>query len=236
VSAAGRQPLVSVIVPTLNAGRYLADALDSVAAQTYSNWEVVLVDGGSTDGTLELAGRYAGVRIVPQGGTGLTGAWNQGLEAARGELIAFLDSDDRWEPAKLGLQVALLDADPALECATTRFRFVLEPGFGVPPGFRPEALETDHFGNVPSALLVRRSLFDRIGAFDTRWDIAADVDWFARVKDAGVRIEAVPKVLVHKRVHDRNLSIVGGSVTLNRELVAVLRESVQRQRQEPRDD
>ena len=225
-----RRPLVSVIVPTLDAERYLPDALDSVAVQTYSDWEVILVDGGSTDGTLQVAGRYERVRPVRQRGRGLTDAWNCGLEAARGALVAFLDSDDRWEPDKLRRQIAVLEADEAVECVTTRFRFVLEPGLEVPAGFRPQLLEADHFGNLPSALLVRRSLFDRIGSFDTRWAIAADVDWFARLKDAGVAIELVPEVLVHKRVHDSNLSTLEAA-TLNRELVALLRESVRRQRQ-----
>jgi glycosyltransferase involved in cell wall biosynthesis len=220
---------VSVIVPTLNAERYLADALDSIAAQTYERWEVVLVDGGSTDGTLELARRYGHVRIFRQQRTGLADAWNCGLEAARGELIGFLDSDDRWEAEKVSRQVALLEADAGVDCAITMVRFVLEPGLALPPGFRPALLESDHVANMPSALLVRRSVFERIGSFDTRWEITPDIDWFARAKDAGVRIEVVPEVHVHKRVHDRNLSTLGGT-TLNRELVALLRESVERQR------
>lgn len=221
--------LVSVIVPTLNAARYLSDALDSVAAQTYDAWEVVLVDGNSTDGTLEIAARYERVRQIRQAGSGLTDAWNCGLDAARGELIAFLDSDDRWEPEKLSKQVPLLEGTEDVDCVISRMRFVLEPGFSPPPGFRPALLESDHPGYLPSALVARRSVFARIGVFDTRWAIAADVDWFARVKDEGLRMEIVPEVLVYKRVHDRNLSTLGGDV-VNRELLAVLRESVERGR------
>ena len=221
--------LVSVIVPTLNAARYLSDALDSVGAQTYDEWEVVLVDGGSTDGTLEIAERYERVRQIRQGGTGLTDAWNCGLEAARGDLIAFLDSDDTWEPQKLSKQVPLLEAPGGADCVISKMRFVLEPGFPPPPGFRPALLESDHVGYLPSALLARRSVFARIGVFDTRWDYSADVDWFARVKDAGLRTEVVPEVLMHRRVHDRNLSTLGGTV-VNRELIELLRESVERQR------
>jgi glycosyltransferase involved in cell wall biosynthesis len=218
-----------VIVPTLNAERFLRDALDSVVAQTYQAWELVLVDGGSTDGTLAIARSYERVRSIRQGGAGLADAWNCGLEAAAGELIAFLDSDDRWEAGKLDRQVRLLEADADIDCSITKARFVLEPGVEAPSGFRPELLASEHVANMPSALLARRSVFARIGTFDTRWGIAPDVDWFARAKDAGLRVAIVPEVLVHKRVHDRNLSTQGGA-TFNRELVAVLRESVERRR------
>jgi glycosyltransferase involved in cell wall biosynthesis len=223
------RPLVSVVVPTLNAARFLADALDGVRAQTYDAWEVVLVDGGSTDGTLDVAARYDRVRVVRQRGTGLADAWNRGLEDARGELVAFLDGDDRWEPEKLERQVAVLDRDPAVDCVIARLRFALEPGLPLPSGFRLELLDGDHVAHAPSALLARRRVFERIGGFDTRWAITPDIDWFARLKDADVRVEVVPEVLVHKRVHDTNLSTLGGT-TMNRELVALLRESVARRR------
>jgi Glycosyl transferase family 2 len=223
--------LVSVIVPTLNAERYLGQALESVRRQTYPRWEVVVVDGGSSDGTLDVAAGRDGVRIVQQTGVGLADAWNCGLANARGELIAFLDSDDLWEPEKLARQMRAFESDPAAECVITRMRFALEPGFEPPPGFRPELLDSDHVANMPSALLARGSVFERIGIFDTRWSIAPDIDWFARLKDANVRVVTVPEVLVRKRVHDANLSTLGGA-KLNRELVAVLRESVERRREE----
>lgn len=223
-------PLVSVVVPTKNAARYLGEALDSVRAQTYERWEAVLVDGGSTDATLDIADGYDGVRCIRQSGAGLADAWNCGVAEARGGLMAFLDSDDRWEPEKLSAQVEVLAGDRGVDGAITRMRFFLEPGCAAPPGFRPELLATDHVAHMPSAILARRDVFDRIGTFDTRWAVSPDIDWFARLKDAGLRIEVVPKVLVHKRVHDANLSTLGGSI-LNDELVEVLRESVARQRE-----
>ncbi len=223
---------MSVIVPTKNAARFLAAALDSIERQTYENLEILLVDGGSSDTTLAIASRYERVRVIEQTGTGLADAWNRGLEAAGGELIAFLDSDDYWLPGKLARQVAVIADEPAVDCVISRMRFVLEPGFPAPPGFRPELLDSDHVANMPSALLARRTVFERIGVFETRWAIAPDIDWFARIKDAGLRVELVPEVLVYKRVHDANLSTLGGA-TLNRELLEVLRESVVRRRNEP---
>ena len=124
-----------------------------------------------------------------------------------------------------------LEDERGADCVISRMRFVLEPGCDVPPGFRPALFDSDHLAQMPSALLARRAVFDRIGTFDTRWPIASDIDWFARVKDARLRVEVVPQVLVEKRVHDANLSTLGGT-QLNRELVQLLRESVERRREE----
>jgi glycosyltransferase involved in cell wall biosynthesis len=109
-------PLVSVVVPTFNRAYCIGDTVDSVLAQTYRDLEIVLVDDGSTDGTGELiARRYASeprVRYLAQANQGVSGARNHGLRQARGELIALLDSDDRWHPWKLEAQVKCLQALP----------------------------------------------------------------------------------------------------------------------------
>lgn len=222
-------PLVSVVIPTKNAERYLRDALESVRAQTYEAWQVVLVDAGSTDRTVAIARSYDRVDCIGQTGAGLADAWNCGLGAARGDLIAFLDSDDCWEPAKLSAQVQVLEADPAVDCVITRMRFVLEPGLPPPAGFRPLLLESSHVAHMPSALLARREVFERIGSFDTELTVAPDIDWFARVKDSGLRVAVVPRVLVYKRMHDANLSSLAGE-TVNREIVQLLKRSIGRQR------
>jgi glycosyltransferase involved in cell wall biosynthesis len=225
-------PLVSVVVPTLDAAPYLDDALESIAAQTYDAWEIVLIDGGSTDDTLVIAGGRPGVRVVRQRGTGLAEAWNEGIESARGELIAFLDSDDRWEPRKLELQVAVLAERAGVDGVVSLLQFVLEPGFGLPPGFRSELLQSARPAPVPSALLTRRGVFDRIGVFEPHLVMAADTDWFARFHDAGLCLEVLPQLLVYKRVHDHNLSLRDGA-TGDRELLELLRASVHRRRGEP---
>jgi glycosyltransferase involved in cell wall biosynthesis len=223
------RPLVSVIIPVRNGERFLPQALDDVAAQTYADHEVVVVDGRSTDRSAEIARSRAGVRCVEQAGDGLPDAWNVGLDAADGELIAFLDSDDRWLPGKLEAQVGLLDRDPHTDYVITRVRFFLEPGKPCPPGFDPALLDGSHVANMPSALLARRSVFETIGNFPTDYEIASDIDWFARLKDSELGRAVIDETLVEKRVHDTNLSYFAASA-MPRELLRLLRDSVARQR------
>jgi glycosyltransferase involved in cell wall biosynthesis len=222
---------ISVVMATKNAARYLHDALDSVAAQTRPADEIVVVDGGSADGTREIASSYPNVRLIDETGSGFASAWNDGMDAARGDAIAFLDSDDRWEPRKLEWQAAALEAAPEAMGAIGHVRFFMGPNQQRPPGFKLELLDGDYVAPMPGALLARRALFERVGRFDTHWAIASDIDWFAKVKDLGCRIEIVPRVVIHKRVHDSNLSYVTATTpVMNQEILKLLRQSIHRQR------
>jgi glycosyltransferase involved in cell wall biosynthesis len=222
-----KRPLVSVIVPVKNGERFLPQALADVQAQTYPEREVIVVDGRSTDGSAEIARSSPGVRCIIQQGDGFADAWNVGIAASSGDLIAFLDSDDRWTPDKLAAQVAVLERRPDVDYVITRVRFFLEPGVAPPPGFRASLLEGDHVANMPSALLARRRVFELVGTFPTHLSIANDIEWFARLKDSGLAREVVHEPLVMKRVHDANLSYFSGS-EFNSELLHLLRESVAR--------
>lgn len=222
-------PLVSVIIAVKNAERYLAQALESVVAQTYGRHEIIVVDGDSSDRSLEIARSFPGVRCMQETGTGFAGAWNDGVAASGGELIAFLDSDDVWEPVKLERQVALLRARPKCDYVITRMRFMAEPGEPLPHGFRPELLDGDHPAPMPSAVMIRRAAFDALGPFRTDYSIASDIEWFARAKDLPLELGTVPEVLLRKRVHSANLSFTAAE-NLGAELLELLRASAARRR------
>jgi glycosyltransferase involved in cell wall biosynthesis len=101
-----KQPLVSAIIPTYNRAAFIADAIESVRRQTYGNLEIIVVDDGSTDDTQRRLRAYGDrIRIIHQKNAGPSAARNRGIEAARGEIVAFLDSDDEWEPTKLERQI-----------------------------------------------------------------------------------------------------------------------------------
>ncbi len=224
------RPLVSVVIAAKNAERYLREALDSVMAQTYDRHETIVVDGHSTDGTAEIAESFPGVRHVLQRGSGFAVAWNEGIDVAQGDVVALLDSDDVWTRDKLALQVARLHAAPRVDCVLGHLRFFLGGEGPPPPSFRVELLNSAHPGHMPGALLARRAVFDTVGRFGAAWEIASDVDWFARLKDSGTPVAMLPDVVLHKRVHDSNLSYTAHVPTYNREILRALKESADRQR------
>jgi glycosyltransferase involved in cell wall biosynthesis len=219
---------VSVIMAVRDGERYLREALASLGAQTVEPAEVLLVDGGSRDATRAIAAAHPGVRVVAQDGDTLADAYNTGIRAARGEVVAFLSHDDVWLPRKLELQLARLGAAPRVDACVCHAQLFLDPGGSAPPGFRPELLRGPRPARVMEALAARRSLFDHVG--DLRADVspADDVDWFARAQDLGVPIAVLPETLLRKRVHAG--STAHGSPQTPRALVRLLRESVERKR------
>jgi len=224
-------PLVSIVMAVRNAERFVAQALDSIARQDFAGYETVVVDGASTDATRRIAGAYPRTRLIDQDGTGFAQAWNEGIAAARGSLICFLDSDDIWPPHKLARQVGRFADEPAIACTLGRVRFMLEPGDPPPPGFKPALLEGSHVAYMPGTSMIRREVFATLGPFGDRWQIAADLAWFADLRESGLRIDVVDEVLLHKRIHAANLAnVAAATASYRREMLAVARTALMRQR------
>jgi glycosyltransferase involved in cell wall biosynthesis len=224
-------PLVTVVIAVRNGERYLAEALQSVFAQNYRPLDVVVVDGQSDDRTPLIARSFPDVRYLRQLRRGIADAYNVGIDAAGGELIAFLSHDDRWVPDKLRMQVDHLLANPEVQYCTGRAKFFLQPGYQPPAGFRQELLEGDHAAHIMETLLVRKPLFDLIGNFSVGLSTAEDVDWFSRSRDRQIAWASLPTVLVHKRVHDDNTSLTVPEN--NRNLLQAVRQSIARKNQHP---
>ena len=219
---------VSVIVIVKNGARFIAQALSSIHLSQTKPVEILVVDGGSTDNTVEIAGSVPGVTIIRQASSGIAGAYNEGIARARGSIVAFLSSDDLWLPGKLDKHLAVLSEDRELVLSVSLVEHFLEPGSGLPAGFRPELLGHARPGLLMEALVVRKSAFDIIGVFDPRFTTGEDTDWFARAKDAGVRIALIQDVLVRKRVHGVNASLIDAEGHRNR--LRALRASIARKR------
>lgn len=216
---------VGVVVIVRDGMPHLEVALDAVARQhDVAIADVVVVDGGSTDGSTELAAAAPGVRVVPQGGTGIGHARNVGLGRVTGDVVAFLDSDDVWTDGSLARRVAALDdADAVVGRVVT----VALPGEDV-PAHRQSGLGVSTVGYTPSALVVRRAVFEAIGYFDESLAIGADSDWFARLLDSGRPVRVLDDVVAHKGVRAASLSV---SVDrYRRELLGVARAHVRRRR------
>jgi len=223
-------PLVSVIIPVYNGARYLHAALESVFAQTYRPFEVVVVDDGSVDASGVIAQSFPDVRYIHQANQGVATARNNGLEAARGEFFAFLDQDDLWTPEKLKLQIAHLLSHPDLGYTLTQQQFFLDQGATIPAWFRKELLTEVHTGWVLGTLVVRRTAFENVGNFATGYSAASDGDWFFRAKAAEIPMAVVPELLLLKRIHGANESARAKEILS--ELRKVVKSSLDRQRSE----
>jgi glycosyltransferase involved in cell wall biosynthesis len=222
-------PLVSVVLPVYNGERFLAQALDSIRDQYYSEFEIIVVDDGSTDGSAEIARSLDRVRYMGQKHRGIACAWNSGIEYSRGEFVAFLAQDDLWTPNKLDVQVHQMMEHPRLQYTIARARCFLEPGCAIPSGFRRELLQDDRVAWVVETMLARKSLFESIGGFDASLSTAEDVDWFLRARDADTPMAVIPEVLLYRRIHDDNFSyrVVEENA---QNLLRVMRQSILRRR------
>jgi glycosyltransferase involved in cell wall biosynthesis len=222
------EPLVSVVLIVRNGEQFLKAAIDSVLNQTYINWEIILVDGQSTDKTAAIAQSYPQVRYILQPDLGISNAYNLGIANAQGEFIAFLAHDDLWASEKLELQVKYFLDHQEVEYVSNYTKFVLEPGHSMPSGFRPQLLEGSHPTYIMETLMAKASLFQKVGGLDPNIEVACDVDWFARAKDMQVTSAMLPQTLLHKRVHSTNLSLTARVNDQN--LLTLLRHSIARKR------
>lgn len=199
-------PLISVIVPVYQGEMYLGAALESIFAQGYRPLEIVVVDDGSTDGTATVARTYPDVRYVFQTNQGAPVARNTGLRLCSGSLIAFLDADDLWVDNKLERQCDFLSRHPPVACVLGKMRNFLDDGVALPSWIPPSAMSDDPDALSLSAGLIRREAFDRIGCFDTSFPHADDLDWFIRLREAGLAMAVMKEVMLLRRIHTSNMS------------------------------
>ncbi|MEP7313397.1 MAG: glycosyltransferase family A protein [Pseudomonadota bacterium] len=199
---------ISCIVPVYNGARFLAEALDSILAQTLPPTEIIVVDDGSTDTTADVAKRYAArVTYVHQANAGPGSARNHGIGLASGDYFAFLDADDLWHPEKLERQLRALEGNPAAGiCLTFVQNFWVDELAEERERLRDHDFSKPVLGYVCQCLLARRSVFDLVGGFNESFRIGEDTDWFLRVDQAGIVKQVLTDTLVRRRLHGQNLS------------------------------
>lgn len=219
------RPSVSAVIPTYNRARFLATAVASVRAQTYPCAEIVIVDDGSTDDTERVVqGLGAGIRYIHQANAGPAAARNRGIQEARGDLVALLDTDDRWLPQKTALQVALMANDPtvALVCADMAIEnergtvevpsnfarrdvhafFAALGGRPIPDA--PRRLLQVNFINT-STVLARRDVLLALNGFDRRLRYGEDLELWLRIA-ARHALACVPSVQEVRVEHSNNVT------------------------------
>jgi len=182
------RPLVSVIIPTYNRASWLKGAIDSVLEQTFTNFELLIIDDGSTDDTREIIANYGvQVKYFYQPNKGPSAARNSGIKKARADLITFLDSDDRWLKNKLQTQVDLMITDPGIKICYTD-EIWIRRGKKV----NPKKIHQKYSGWIyqkclplciisPSSVMIYREVFDKVGLFDESLLVCEDYDLWLRI-------------------------------------------------------
>lgn len=212
----GAPPLVTILICVYNGAKYLAATLDSALVQTWNDFEIVVVDDGSTDQSLTLLDRYSEdrLRVIRQQNQGPASALHTGLQSARGKFIALLDQDDLWMPGSLAAHIELLTRQPALALTFSWFRVIDAEGrelsihssrhrgtidFG--------GLLTDFVIGATSNVVIRRAAIDQAGGIDTNFPRMYDMDLFLRIALlAPENIEAIPRDLMRYRRHAGQVS------------------------------
>ena len=222
------KPLVSIIMPVYNGEKYIAQAIESVFKDVYRPIEVIVVDDGSSDNTAQIIDQFKDVSYIYQDNGGVASARNKGIAVSRGEIIAFMDCDDIWQPNRLTATVNYFHQHPETGYAQGKQMMFLEPGCNVPPWVEPAWLVEPQDVSSTAALTARRITFDRVGLFNEEYTSGEDTEWLVRASEAGIPMARLPEVVLHRRIHGGNLST---KMLLKRKanLMRIARESIRRQ-------
>ena len=212
-----RNPLVSVIIPTYNRGWIIKEAIDSVLEQDFIDYELIVVDDGSTDNTSDILQSYGNtITVIYQSNRGVSAARNRGVGASTGQLIAFLDSDDLWLPRKLSRQVAFFHAQPDAMINQTEEQWIRN-GVRVNPKNRHHKFSGMIFERSlelclvsPSAVMLRRHLFEAVGMFDESLPACEDYDLWLRISCRYPVYLIETPLIVKRGGHDDQLSRAAG--------------------------
>ncbi len=205
-------PVISVLLPVYNGGAYLEDAIESILNQTFTNFEFIIIDDGSTDSSLQVIQKYekrdSRIRLVTRENRGLVSTLNELVDMASGVWVARMDSDDIALPARFERQMAWLEKTGADVCGSWVRRFGTTDQRIVRKHQSDAAIKTELlFGSpfVHPSVIIRSSLIKKF-PFDATWVKAEDYDLWIRAAEAGWKMTNVPEVLLHYRVHSAQVS------------------------------
>lgn len=218
-----RDPVLSVIMPSYNAASFIDQTITSVLNQTFTDFELLIIDDGSTDSTLEIANHYATrdrrIKVISQTNQGVSATRNRGIQIAKGRFIAFLDADDLWLPDKLAAHIEHFYPNPNLAVSFSRVEFISPDG--EPTGqvstsrlvnLKPEDFLYENPTSTMSNLVVRSEVFVQVGGFAEDMSYSEDLEWLLRAichQRPGKppwQIEGIDRILIYYRASPGGLS------------------------------
>ena len=208
---------VSIIIPTYNSAKYIPDAINSILNQTFKDYEIIIVDDGSTDNTREILNKYnSKIRYIYQENKGPSAARNIGIKNAKGKYIAFLDADDIWLPDKLQRQMKLFANESSVSFVYTSSYIMNENGFILRKmqcynrsrrKILNELYLSKSIGNT-SSTIIKKECFDKVGLFDETLTVAEDWDMWLRICQR-FRFKCIDEPLVMTREYEGSQSFFG---------------------------
>jgi glycosyltransferase involved in cell wall biosynthesis len=221
---------ITVITVCFNSVATIADMLESVAAQIHGDFEHIVVDGASTDGTLSVIRQWQKhpIRLVSEADDGIYDAMNKGLALATGEVVGFLNSDDLYSDSSVLSQVAMAFDDATLDACYADLVYVNKSDDRVIRYWKSSRFKRGAFGlgwcPPHPTFYVRKCIVDKLGGFDESLKIAADVDLMMRYLECGgIRSRYVPRVWVRMRIGGKTNQSVRNIIDQNREVLRTLR-------------
>ncbi len=224
-----QKELVSVIIPTYNGEEFIEETLESVFSQTYKNFEVIIIDDGSSDNTRKIIKEYdKPLNHYFQQNLGAGAARNLGVARSKGEFIAFLDHDDYWTPTKLERQISVLKSKSDVDAVVGFVKNVAQKDWHSIKKDNSTSLDNALSALIPSVMFLRRDAFSKVGEFETKTKIGEVIDWFVRAKENGLNIASLDEILVFRRIHNTNNGILHKD--FKKDYLRVLKRSIDRRR------
>jgi glycosyltransferase involved in cell wall biosynthesis len=208
--------LVSVIIPAYNASSFIEETIHSVLNQTYNNFEIIVVNDGSTDDTLNklniLKTEYNFIRIIDKPNTGVCDSRNKGYSKAKGEYIIFLDADDLWHKDFLKKCITLFENNSAVGAIYTNGQVINEKSDKQETIIEANTIESalnilewkEGYAATPACTIIKKEIIEKAGLWDTNFSTAADQDFFIRIANI-TPIVAINEVLFYYRIHPDNM-------------------------------
>jgi glycosyltransferase involved in cell wall biosynthesis len=221
---------ISIITASLNRKEFIGAAVESVLAQNYPEFEHWIIDGGSTDGTLELLQKYPHLRVLSEPDRGVYDAWNKGIERARGDIVGFLNTDDQYAEGTFRILQEMLNRSSALvfsggseiyQRTSPRIEVVMHR-YVDPRRYRLSVQNVTLGLPIINARFFRRSVFEINGGFNAVYKLSADREFLLRAAMVGIPDTASEEVVYRYRWHAQSLTMNGG----NESLLAALREAI----------
>lgn len=196
-------------MPVFNTEKYVKEAIESVFSQTYKNIELICINDGSTDSSLSILESFGDkiMLIINDTNCGTSISRNKGISIAKGEFIAFLDADDIWVNNKLEVQMNQFNINPNLDISFSYMKCFISPELSEEVKrirYCPPDSVSGHC--LPTAVM-RKTSFEKIGYFDSRWKVGEFIDWLVKAKEIGLNIETVNDILLLRRIHKTNIGV-----------------------------